>query len=81
MRWAQGARPEKEITMFNTNEGSMDRALRVVVGAVLLGMFFMYPEASWRNWTLIGIVPLLTGLAGTCPLYSVLGLSTCPVKK
>jgi Protein of unknown function (DUF2892) len=81
MRWARGARPEKEITMFNTNEGSMDRALRVIVGAVLLGMFFMYPEASWRNWTLIGIVPLLTGLAGTCPLYSVLGLSTCPVKK
>ncbi len=67
--------------MFNTNEGSVDRAVRIIVGAVLLGMFFMYPEASWRNWTLIGIVPLLTGLIGTCPLYSVLGLSTCPVKK
>jgi hypothetical protein len=30
---------------------------------------------------LIGIVPLLTGLLGTCPLYSILGVSTCPMKK
>ena len=67
--------------MFKTNEGTIDRALRIIVGLVLLGMFFMYPEASWRYWTLIGIVPLATGLLGSCPLYSILGLSTCPVKK
>ncbi len=67
--------------MFKTNEGTTDRALRVIVGAVLLAMFFLYPTASWRYWTLIGIVPLLTGLVGTCPLYSVLGLSTCPAKR
>ena len=66
--------------MFKTNEGTLDRALRIVAGLVLLGMFFMYPEASWRYWTLIGIVPLATGLIGSCPLYSILGLSTCPVK-
>jgi hypothetical protein len=70
-----------EGTMFKTNEGTIDRALRIIVGLVLLGMFFMYPEASWRYWTLIGIVPLATGLLGSCPLYSILGLSTCPVKK
>ena len=67
--------------MFNSNVGSADRVVRVLIGVVLLAMFFMYPYASWRNWTLIGVVPLLTGLVGTCPLYSVLGLSTCPAKK
>lgn len=67
--------------MFKTNEGTVDRALRVIVGVVLLAMFFLYPGASWRYWALIGIVPLLTGLVGTCPLYSILGMSTCPVKK
>jgi hypothetical protein len=71
----------EETKMFKTNEGSFDRALRVIAGVVLLAMFFMYPNASWRYWTLIGVVPLLTGLMGTCPLYSILGVSTCPVKK
>lgn len=70
-----------EVTMFNSNVGSADRVVRVLIGVVLLAMFFMYADASWRNWTLIGVVPLLTGLVGTCPLYSVLGLSTCPAKK
>lgn len=67
--------------MFTTNEGTIDRALRIIVGIALLAMFFMYPEASWRYWTLLGIVPLATGLIGSCPVYSLLGVSTCPVKK
>jgi Protein of unknown function (DUF2892) len=67
--------------MFKTNESTVDRALRILAGVVLLAMFFMYPGASWRYWTLIGLVPLATGLVGTCPIYSILGLSTCPVKK
>ena len=67
--------------MFKLNVGGLDRALRVVAGLVLLAMFFVYQEASWRYFTLIGIVPLFTGLFGTCPLYSLFGMSTCPVKK
>jgi hypothetical protein len=67
--------------MFTTNEGSFDRVLRVIAGVVLLALFFMYPGASWRYWTLIGIIPLLTGLVGWCPLYSMFGLSTCPMKR
>jgi hypothetical protein len=67
--------------MFKTNEGSFDRALRVVAGLVLLSLFFLYPDASWRYWSLIGLVPIATGLMGWCPLYTVLGLSTCPVKR
>jgi hypothetical protein len=58
------------------NEGSLDRIVRVVVGAGLLAIVFVGPQTPW-GW--IGVVPLLTGLVGTCPLYSLLGLSTCPV--
>ncbi|NJR13963.1 MAG: DUF2892 domain-containing protein [Phyllobacteriaceae bacterium] len=67
--------------MFTTNEGTVDRALRVVAGLAILSLFFLYPDASWRYFALIGVVPLATGLLGTCPVYSLLGISTCPVKK
>ncbi|MCC0039694.1 MAG: DUF2892 domain-containing protein [Brucellaceae bacterium] len=67
--------------MFKTNEGTVDRALRVIVGVVLLALFFLYSDASWRYFALIGIVPIVTGLVGWCPLYSMLGLSTCPAKR
>ena len=66
--------------MFKTNEGNLDRGLRVVAGLVMLALFFLFPEASWRNWMLIGIVPILTGAVGWCPLYSVFGWSTCSVR-
>lgn len=67
--------------MLKSNVGNIDRVLRVVAGLVLLALFFVYPDASWRYFTLIGIIPLFTGLFGTCPLYSIFGLSTCPVKR
>ncbi len=67
--------------MLKSNVGSIDRVLRVVAGLVLLAMFFVYSDASWRYVTLIGIVPLFTGLFGTCPLYSIFGISTCPAKR
>jgi hypothetical protein len=67
--------------MFKNNVGGLDRGVRIIAGLVLLALFFIYPDASWRYFALIGIVPLFTGLFGTCPLYSIIGLSTCPVKK
>tara|TARA_R110002020_G_scaffold16307_16_gene57676 strand:+ start:1193 stop:1399 length:207 start_codon:yes stop_codon:yes gene_type:complete len=67
--------------MFKSNVGNIDRVVRVVAGLVLLALFFVYPDAPWRYFTLIGIIPLFTGLFGTCPLYSIFGLSTCPVKR
>ncbi len=67
--------------MFKKNVGTVDRALRVVAGVVLLALFFVFPEAPWRWALLIGIVPLATGLMSSCPLYSILGLSTCPARK
>lgn len=58
------------------NEASWDRAVRVVLGLVLLSLIFIGPK-TWLG--LIGIVPLLTGAVGFCPLYKLLGMSTCPV--
>lgn len=57
------------------NEHSVDRVVRIALGLGLLSIVFVGPQS---NWGLIGLVPLATGLLGTCPLYSVLGLSTCP---
>ena len=67
--------------MLKKNVGTVDRALRIILGAVLLVAFFAMPDLSARWLLLIGIVPLATGLIGSCPLYSVFGLSTCPVRK
>ena len=58
------------------NEGKIDRTLRVLVGLALLSLTMVGPQSLWG---LIGIVPLLTGLVGYCPLYQVLGINTCPV--
>jgi Protein of unknown function (DUF2892). len=67
--------------MFRTNVGGLDRVLRIVVGLALLGAFFLYPQAGWRYLALVGIVPLATGIFGTCPLYSLTGISTCPARR
>jgi hypothetical protein len=67
--------------MFQTNVGGIDRILRIVVGLALIAGFFLNPDASWRWLYLIGIVPLATGLMSSCPLYSLFGMSTCPMKK
>jgi len=61
-------------TLFPANEHTIERALRVLVGLALLSMAFIGPHAWW-GW--IGLVPLLTGLIGSCPLYTMFGFSTC----
>lgn len=60
--------------MFKSNVGGIDRVLRIIVGLVLIALVFVGPQSPW-GW--LGLVPLLTGLVGTCPLYSLMGLSTC----
>jgi hypothetical protein len=62
---------------MKTNEGTIDRALRVAAGLLLLALMFTGTIGVW-GW--IGIVPLATGALGWCPLYTVLGLNTCPMK-
>ena len=67
------------------NEGSADRVIRVVIGIALLCLLFLLHgngTQSWFGWVgLIGLVPLLTGLVGGCPMYILLGISTCPTSK
>jgi Protein of unknown function (DUF2892) len=59
------------------NVGGIDRGVRIVAGIGLLGLVFLL-EGSARWLGLIGIVPLATGLVGYCPLYSLMGVNTCP---
>lgn len=61
--------------MFKTNVGGIDRVARIVLGLVLIALVFVGPQTPF-GW--IGVVPLLTGLMRTCPLYSLLGMNTCP---
>lgn len=59
------------------NEGAVDRVVRVVLGLALLALVFVGP----RTWLgLIGVVPLVTGIVGSCPLYRLLGISTCSLE-
>ena len=63
---------------MKTNVGTVDKVLRIVVGLALLSLYFVL-EGQARWWALVGLVPLLTGVFGVCPLYSLLGISTCPM--
>lgn len=62
---------------MSRNEGNIDRILRVIVGIILLSLVFVGPKTAW-GW--IGVIPLVTGLVGTCPIYSLLGINSCPRK-
>ncbi|MCG6990048.1 MAG: DUF2892 domain-containing protein [Gemmatimonadetes bacterium] len=61
--------------IFPHNEHVADRVIRVILGLVLLSLVFFGPRTAW-GW--VGLLPLVTGLVGDCPLYTVLGTSTCP---
>lgn len=60
---------------FARNEHDVERGIRVALGLGLLSLVFVGPQTLWG---LLGLVPLATGLSGTCPLYSLFGISTCP---
>ena len=59
------------------NVGGVDKVVRIAAGVALLSLVVLL-EGSFRWFGLIGIVPLVTGLVGVCPLYSILGINTCP---
>lgn len=61
------------------NVGGIDRLLRIVVGLALVSLVFLVDGAA-RWWAVVGLVPLLTGLFQTCPLYSMFGFNTCPLR-
>jgi len=66
---------------MTANVGGFDRAIRVIVGAALLYLaLFAQPNGyNWIGW--LGSIPLITAAIGYCPLYSLIGLSTCPAKR
>jgi hypothetical protein len=64
--------------MFKNNVGTIDRIARVLLGLVLIALTLSGTIGVW-GW--VGVVPLLTAAIGSCPLYSVLGFSTCPMKR
>jgi len=57
------------------NVGSLDRALRIILGIALISLVFVGPKTLWG---LLGLVPLITGLVRFCPAYGILGINTCP---
>ena len=58
-------------------EGSIDRTLRILLGLALIAIVFIGPQTPW-GW--VGLVPLLTGLVGFCPLYRLVGINTCRIR-
>jgi hypothetical protein len=62
------------------NVGTADRAIRLLLGIGLISAVFLV-EGPTRWFGLVGLIPLLTAMAGNCPLYSLLGLSSCPAAR
>jgi len=67
--------------MLNKNVGQIDRILRIVVGLALLAGFALNPGGTYSWLYLLGLIPLITGLIGRCPAYSLFGISTCPTTR
>ncbi|MCA9190667.1 MAG: DUF2892 domain-containing protein [Planctomycetales bacterium] len=59
---------------MKTNIHHIERAVRILVGLILVALAFVGPA---NKWFLLGLVPLLTGVIGWCPPYALLGISTC----
>jgi hypothetical protein len=62
---------------MSINEGTADRWFRVILGVAVLSLAFVGPQTRWGY---LGLVPLLTGAFGMCPLYTLFGFSSCPTK-
>lgn len=64
--------------MLTTNVGTADRMFRIALGLGLLALVFVGPRTPW-GW--LGLIPLATGLLRTCPLYSLLGVDSCGLRR
>jgi hypothetical protein len=63
------------MNIFSTNLHPVDRGLRIALGAALLAL-------AWTGspWGFLGVIPIVTGVVGNCPLYTLIGFKTCPTK-
>ena len=64
--------------IFPTNEHAIERVVRIAIGLAALALVFTGPQTPWG---LLGVIPLATGILGSCPLYTLFGISTCSVRK
>jgi hypothetical protein len=62
---------------MKTNEGTIDRAVRIVAGIALIALAY---TGKIGLWGYIGVVPLVTGILGLCPAYAIFGISSCKIK-
>lgn len=60
--------------ILKRNEGNLDRIVRVVLGFAVLSLVFVGPQTLWG---LVGLIFIVTGLVGMCPIYRILGINTC----
>lgn len=60
------------------NLGNLDRSLRLIAGLILISLVFIGPKTAW-GW--VGIIGVLTAAIGYCPLYSLFGVKSCPLKR
>lgn len=60
------------------NAGNLDRISRVIVGLALVSLVFWGPQTAF-GW--VGLILIVTGVVGMCPIYSILGVNTCGLKK
>jgi hypothetical protein len=63
--------------LLPANEHPIERFIRIAIGIAVLALLVVGPKTPWG---LLGLVPLATGLLGSCPLYTLFGISTCPVR-
>ena len=64
--------------LFPQNIHRYERVARIVLGIVLLSLIFVGPQ-TW--WGLLGLIPLATGVMGSCLPYTILGINTCSLGK
>lgn len=65
---------------MKSNVGSVDKIVRIIIALALFSLYFIL-EGNLRYIAVIGFIPLLTAFVSWCPLYSIIGISTCPLKK
>ena len=66
------------MNIFKKNIGKIDRIIRVVVGIILVGNVFyaLHHPIGW-----LGVILIVTGIVGICPLYSIIGINTRPLSE
>ncbi len=64
--------------LLPANESTADRALRIILGIALLSLVYVGPQTAWGY---LGLIPLATGMIGSCPMYTIFGFSTCPATR